>query len=45
MRHAETKALNLLSYEVIQLGMEVEAGASRDEANPTGTRVHKEIFF
>ena len=30
------------AYEVIQLGVAVEAGAGRDEANPAGTRVHKE---
>ena len=28
-------------YEVMSLGIAVEAGASRDEANPAGTQVHK----
>ena len=38
---AEIKALNLQTYEVIYLGMAVEAGAGRDEANPAGTRMQK----
>ena len=29
------------AYEVIQIGMAVEAGAGRDEANPADTRLHK----
>ena len=28
-------------YEVIELGMAVEAGAGRNESIPAGTRVHK----
>ena len=33
--------LRLQAYEVIKLGMTVEAGAGRDEPNPAGARVDK----
>ena len=34
------KALKVIAHEMIQLGMAVEAGGGRDEANPADTRVH-----
>ena len=42
VRRAEPEALNLYAYEVIELGVAVEAGAGSDEANPAGTQVYKD---
>ena len=39
VRRTKKNILNLKVYEVIPLGMAVEARADRDEANPAGTRV------
>ena len=38
VRRAEMKPLKLLTYGVIQLGLAVEAGAGRNEANPQQAR-------
>ena len=43
MRRAETKAINLQVYAVMQLGLTVEAGTGRDEAGPPGTPMHKKL--
>ena len=38
MRRVETKALNLLAYEVTWISMAKEDGAGRDEAGPQQAR-------
>ena len=49
VRRAETKPRNLLTYEAIQLGLTVEAGAGRNEANPQQacdcTRSRNKLMF